>query len=439
MAALPPGPRMPRAAQTVAWTARPGPFMLRAWREYGNAFTLKIGTEPPWVMLAHPDAVREVFTGDPALLHAGKANVILRPMLGRASVLLLDGPEHLRQRRLMLPPFHGSRMAGYREMVAEIAREHIARWPRGEPLSLAPRMQAITLDVVLRVIFGFRLPDEPLVPRARLRRRHGEAAGELRARLQRMMEWIMSTPSLLAMVAAGPDRIERAGLYKPAMRAVDALLLEQIRARRASPGDDVLSLLLEARGEDGSPMSDQELRDELVTLLVAGHETTATALSWAAERLSRMPGGWAALRQGGEEYAEAAGKEALRLRPVLPVVLRHLQAPTTIAGLDLPAGTVVAPSIYLVHRRAELYPEPERFRPERFLGANPQGGTYTWIPFGGGVRRCLGAAFALMELRVVLAELGRSLEAGAPDPAPEGTRRRAITLVPARGAEVVLS
>jgi cytochrome P450 len=396
--------------------------MLRSWREYGDAFTLKIGTEPPWVMLAHPDAVREVFTGDPALLHAGKANVILRPMLGRASVLLLDGPEHLRQRKLMLPPFHGSRMAGYREMVAEIAREHIARWPRGEPLSLAPRMQAITLDVVLRVIFGMQ-----------------ESSDVLRGRLQRMMEWIMSTPSLLAMIAAGPDRIERARLFKPAMRAVDALLLEQIRVRRASPGDDVLSLLLEARGEDGSPMSDQELRDELVTLLVAGHETTATALSWAAERLVRMPGGWAALRQGGEEYAEAAGKEALRLRPVLPIVLRHLQAPMTIAGLDLPAGVVVAPSIYLVHRRAELYPEPERFRPERFLGANPQGGTYTWIPFGGGVRRCLGAAFALMELRVVLAELGRSLEAGAPDPAPEGTRRRAITLVPARGAEVVLS
>ena len=421
MAVLPPGPRMPRAAQTVAWTARPGPFMMRAWREYGDAFTLKIGTEPPWVMLAHPDAVREVFTGDPALLHAGEANVILRPMLGRASVLLLDGPEHLRQRKLMLPPFHGSRMAGYREMVAEIAREHIARWPRGAPLSLAPRMQAITLDVVLRVIFGM------------------EDAGELRGRLRRMMEWIMSTPSLLAMIAAGPDRIERAGLFKPAMRAVDALLLEQIGVRRARPGDDVLSLLLEARGEDGSPMSDQELRDELVTLLVAGHETTATALSWTAERLVRMPGGWAALRKGGEEYAEAAGKEALRLRPVLPIVLRHLQAPMTIAGLDLPAGAVVAPSIYLVHRRAELYPEPERFRPERFLGANPQGGTYTWIPFGGGVRRCLGAAFALMELRVVLAELGRSLEAGAPDPAPEGTRRRSITLVPARGAEVVLS
>ena len=326
MAALPPGPRMPRAAQTVAWTARPGPFMLRAQREFGDAFTIKIGTEPPWVMLAHPDAVREVFTGDPALLHAGKANVILRPFLGRASVLLLDGPEHLRQRKLMLPPFHGARMAGYRDMVAAIAREHIATWPRGEPLSLAPRMQAITLDVVLRVIFGVEA---------------GARLDDLRARLRRMMEWIMGAPSLLAMVAAGPERIERAGLYKPALRPVDALLYEQIRRRRAEPGDDVLSLLLEARHEDGSPMSDQELRDELVTLLVAGHETTATALSWTAERLVRMPGGWAALREGGEEYAEAAGKEALRLRPVLPVVLRHLQERMTIAGLDLPAGTIV--------------------------------------------------------------------------------------------------
>jgi cytochrome P450 len=415
---------MPRAAQTAAWTLRPGPFMLRAQRDFGDAFTIKIGTEPPWVMLAHPDAIREVFTGDPALLHAGKANVVLRPFLGRASVLLLDGAEHLRQRKLMLPPFHGARMAGYREMVAEIARQQIATWPRGEPLSLAPRMQAITLDVVLRVIFGVR---------------EGARLDALRARLRTMMDRIVGGPSLLAMVAAGPERIERYGIYKPALKPVDALLYEQIRERRAARGDDVLSLLLDARHDDGSAMTDAELRDELVTLLVAGHETTATALAWTAERLVRAPGGWAALQRRGEEYAEAAGKEALRLRPVLPVVVRHLRAPMAIAGLDLPAGTVVAPSIYLVHRRPEIYPDPARFDPERFLGDKPQGGTYTWIPFGGGVRRCLGAAFALMELRVVLAELGRTLDAAAVDAAPEPTRRRAITLVPARGAEVVLS
>jgi cytochrome P450 len=398
--------------------------MLRAHARYGDAFTIRIGTEPPWVMLAHPDAVREVFTGDPSVLHAGKANVILRPFLGRASVLLLDGPEHLRQRKLMLPPFHGARMTAYRDMVAEIAREHIGRWPRGEPLALAPRMQAITLDVVLRVIFGVR---------------DGAKLDALRGRLRTMMERLMGGPSLLAMVVAGPERIERAGLYKPFLKPVDALLHEQIRERRSDPGDDVLSLLLEAQGEDGRPMTDTELRDELVTLLVAGHETTATALAWTAERLVRTSGGWAALQTGGEPYAEAAAKEALRLRPVLPVVVRHLQAPATIAGLDLPAGTVVAPSIYLVHRRPELYPDPARFAPERFLGEQPQGGTYTWIPFGGGVRRCLGAAFALMELRVVLAELAAALDATATAPAAEATRRRSITLVPARGAEVVLS
>jgi cytochrome P450 len=415
---------MPRAAQTAAWIARPGPFMLRARARYGDAFTVLIGAEPPIVMLAHPDSVRAVFTGDPALLHAGKANRILRPLLGRASVLLLDGPEHLRQRKLMLPPFHGSRMAGYREMVAAIAREHVGRWPRGERLRLAPRMQAITLDVVLRVIFGVR---------------ESAQLDSLRSRLRTMVDRITSGPSMVAMAAAGPDTIERARIFRPALTPVDELLREQIRERRAEPGDDVLSLLLDARHEDGSPMTEHELRDELVTLLVAGHETTATALSWTAERLVRTPGGWAALQRGGEEYAEAAGKEALRLRPVLPVVTRHLQAPMTIAGLDLPAGTVVAPSIYLVHRREELYPEPARFLPERFLGDSPQGGTYTWIPFGGGVRRCLGAAFAMMELRVVLAELGRALDATATDPAPERTGRRGITLVPARGAEVVLS
>ena len=236
---------------------------------------------------------------------------------------------------------------------------------------------------------------------------------------------------MLAMASAGPKRVERAGVYGRWLRPVDALLYEQMAERRAAPGDDVLSLLLSARGEDGEPMSDQELRDELITLLVAGHETTATALSWSVERLTRAPGGWHALRDGGEEYAEAVAKEALRLRPVLPVVLRNLQQPATIAGRDLPAGTVVAPSIFLVHRRADIYPDPATFRPERFLGPDAQGGTYTWIPFGGGIRRCLGASFALMELRVVLAELAAHVDAVPARPEREPTARRAITLIPA--------
>jgi cytochrome P450 family 135 len=424
-AALPPGPRLPRAVQTAAWITRPGPFLLRAQRQFGDMFTIRIGGEPPWVMLAHPDAVREVFTGDPAVMHAGKANLVLRPLVGHASVLLLDGPQHMRQRKLMLPPFHGSRMAGYRDLVAAIAREHIGAWPRGESLPLAPRMQAITLDVVLRVIFGVDAESDRL--------------DSLRDRLRAMLARVLGGSSMLAMASAGPRRVERSGVYNRWLRPVDALLREQIEERRGAPGDDVLSLLLAARFQDGSPMSDQELRDELVTLLVAGHETTATALSWTVERLTRVPGGWRAMRDGGEEYAEAAAKEALRLRPVLPVVLRNLQQPATIAGVDLPAGTVVAPSIYLVHRRPELYPDPAAFRPERFLGPEPQGGTYTWIPFGGGVRRCLGAAFALMELRVVLAEFAAAVDAAPSRPQPERTARRAITLIPGRGAEVVLS
>src|SRR5215218_2796763 len=424
MTVLPPGPRLPRAAQTAAWITRPGPFLMRAQKQFGDVFTIRIGGEPPWVLLAHPDAVREVFTGAPAVMHAGKANLVLRPLVGHASVLLLDGPQHMRERKLMLPPFHGSRMAGYQELMAQIAREQIAAWPRGEPLPLAPHMQAITLDVVLRVIFGVDADS------ARL--------DALRDRLRAMLTRVLSGGSMLAMASAGPKRIERSGVYDRWLRPVDALLHEQIEERRGAPGDDVLSLLLAARHEDGAPMSDQELRDELVTLLVAGHETTATALSWTMERLTRIPNGWQALREGGDEYAEAAAKEALRLRPVLPVVLRNLQQPATIAGVDLEAGTVVAPSIYLVHRRPELYPDPAAFRPERFLGPDPQGGTYTWIPFGGGVRRCLGAAFALMELRVVLTELAAAVEAAPADPEPERTARRGITLIPRRGAEVVL-
>src|SRR5215218_7547093 len=425
MTVLPPGPRLPRAAQTAAWITRPGPFLMRAQKQFGDVFTIRIGGEPPWVLLAHPDAVREVFTGDPAVMHAGKANLVLRPLVGHASVLLLDGPQHMRERKLMLPPFHGSRMAGYRDLIAQIAREHIAAWPRGRSLALAPRMQAITLDVVLRVIFGVDADS------ARL--------DALRASLRAMLARVLGGGSMLAMVSAGPKRVERSGVFNRWLRPVDALLQEQIEERRDAPGDDVLSLLLAARDPDGSPMTDGELRDELVTLLVAGHETTATALSWTMERLTRMPGGWAGLREGGDEYAEAAAKEALRLRPVLPVVLRNLQRPATIAGVELPAGAVVAPSIYLVHRRADVYPDPAAFRPERFLGPEPQGGTYTWIPFGGGVRRCLGAAFALLEMRVVLAELAARTAAAAPRPEREPTGRRAITLIPKRGAEVVLS
>src|SRR5215208_652914 len=222
MAALPPGPRMPRAVQTAAWIARPGPFLQRAQREFGDAFTIRIVTEPPVVVLAHPDAVREVFTGDPDVFHAGKANAVLRPVLGHSSVLLLDGAQHLRQRKLVLPPFHGSRMAGYRDMVAAIAREHIARWPVAESLALAPRMQQITLDVVLRVIFGVE---------------EGARLDELRRRVATMVDGFVSLPSLLAVLVARPDQLERIRFYRRMLAPVDELLYAQIRERRARPGE----------------------------------------------------------------------------------------------------------------------------------------------------------------------------------------------------------
>jgi cytochrome P450 len=393
--------------------------MERLRERYGDAFTLRIANEGTWVMLSHPDAVKQVFTGDPRLLHAGEANVVLRPLLGPSSVLLLDETPHMAQRKLLLPAFHGERMQAYADLIAEAAEREVATWPSGSPVAVRPRMQRLTLEIVMRAIFGSR--DE-----------------RLRAALQTMLDWTTEPARLVVMAIAGPDRAERLNLFGRAIRPVDALLLAEIERRRAhsSPADDVLSLLLEARHDDGSPMRADEVRDELLTLLVAGHETTATALSWALERLARHPGAWSRLREGGEDYLDAVVKETLRLRPVLPIVLRRLVEPMEIGGWALPAGVSVAPCIFLLHRRADLYPDPHAFRPERFL--EQPAGTYTWIPFGGGVRRCLGASFALFEMRQVLRVVADRVPELRPDvPAPERVARRAITLVPAREGRVV--
>lgn len=420
MPALPQGPTWSRPVQTLAWVTRPGPFMARARERHGDAFTLTIGHEPPWVMISDPAAVREVFTGDPAVFHAGEGNRVLRPVLGPNSVLLLDEKPHLRQRRLLLPPFHGDRVAAWAGAIAEIAEREAAGWAGS--VVTHRRMQELALEVITQVVFGVR-------------------RGPLHDALRDTLDLVAGLRGILLMAVLGPDRAERAGIFRSALRRVDELIFEEIARRRGAPGDDVLSLLLEATHEDGSPMSDQELRDELTTLLVAGHETTATALAWALERLSHHPGAWARLREEGDAYADAVVKETLRLRPVIPIVIRHLKRDVTVGGLDLPAGVNVVPSIWLLHRREDVYPEPHAFRPERWLGAKP--GTYTWIPFGGGVRRCLGAAFAELEMRTTLVALARRLEL-SPDPAAangraEPVRRRAITLAPARGGRVLVS
>jgi cytochrome P450 family 135 len=427
---IPPGPKAPRAVQTLAWITRPGPFMLRARERFGDTFTVKIAQEGTWVFLTDPADVRAVFTGDPKVLHAGEANVVLKPFLGARSVLLLDDDPHLAARKLLLPPFHGERMRKYGELISSIAEREIASWPRGEPIALWPRMQAITLEVIVRAIFG--VEDHAAVER-------------LRGALQDVLEFSTRPTSFAAMAALGPERIEKLKVFQKHLRPADEAVYAEIRARRNAGDleerDDILSLLLQARHEDGSPMADEELRDELMTLLVAGHETTATSLAWALERLLRHPDAWERLKveaaAGGEDYTDAVIKETLRLRPVIPLVVRRLQEPFEVAGRTLPAGVTVAPCIWLVHRRPDVYPDPHAFRPERFL--DEPAGTYTWLPFGGGIRRCLGAAFAQFEMKQVLRAL--ALHAPLAPVRPEGERvaRRAITLTPKHGAEAVLA
>jgi cytochrome P450 len=426
---LPPGPRLPRPLQTLGWVTRPGPFMKRCRERYGDAFTLRIAQEDSWVLLSHPDAVRQVFTGDPRLLHAGEANVVLLPLVGRHSVLLLDDEPHMTQRKLMLPAFHGERMTRYGELIAKVTERELERWPVREPLELWPRMQAVTLEVIIRAVFGVR---------------DGERLELMRERLREVLDLTTDWRSYLALATIGPERMYRMRYFQRELDPVNDLLLDEIRRRRDAADladrDDVLSLLLQARHEDGRPMSDAELRDELMTLLAAGHETTATALAWAVERLVRHPDKLARLAEeaaaGGDDYADAVAKETLRLRPVIPIVVRRLQEPMEIGGHLLPAGAAAAPCIYLMHRRPDVYPEPERFRPERFL--ERPAGTYTWIPFGGGVRRCLGASFALFEMKTVLATLVTRLRLRPAQPSSERLSRRAITLTPARGAEVLV-
>jgi cytochrome P450 len=430
-AALPPGPRMPRAMQTVGWLSRPFQFVERARARHGDTFTMLIGRDT-FVVLSDPADVKQVFTGDPAIFHAGAANVILLPFLGHKSVLLLDGAAHLGQRRLLLPPFHGEKMRRHVGLMREIAEREVATWPVGVPFAVHPRMQDLTLEVIMRIVFGVAEGDPRLAT--------------LRGHLRDFLDSTVDPREMRRLLLYGPERAERRRIFADVLDPVDAAIADVIADHRRrddlADRDDVLSMLLLARHEDGTPMDDVELRDELVTLLVAGHETTATALAWALERLVRHPAALDRLTEearagDGEEYVDAVIRETLRLRPVIPFVGRKLTQPQTIAGWDLPAGTRVAPSIHLVHRRPELYPEPAAFRPERWLGvrANP----YTYLPFGGGVRRCLGATFAETEMRAVLGAIVANVRLRPARPESERVGRRVITLVPGSGAEIVVS
>jgi cytochrome P450 len=426
---LPPGPPLPRIAQTAIWSRQARRLLYACQDRYGDVFTLKILGET-WAVLADPEDVKQVFTGDPRVFHAGEGNELLAPLLGPYSLLVLDEGAHMSQRKLLLPPFHGRRMQAYEATMAEIAEREISSWPSGEPYALRPRMQALTLEIILRTVFGAR---------------EGEGLAELRDALRHYLELLSDPRQLLPVTLLGPQRIRRLPWFRRAMDRVDALIHREIAARKRAEDlderDDVLSMLIAARHEDGSPMSEAEMRDELLTLLTAGHETTATSLAWAVERLCRHPQKLERLREevgaGEDSYLTATIQETLRLRPVISIVLRRLAEPVEIAGYELPAGVAVVPSIYLVHRNREVYPDPEAFRPERFLDNPP--GTYTWIPFGGGVRRCLGAAFAQFEMAVVLRELVERWQVRPVDPRSERIYRRAITETPRRNAEAILS
>jgi cytochrome P450 family 135 len=427
----PPGPRTPRAIQTLRFMRDEPRYLEALHAQFGDAFRIQVERRP-WHLLAHPDAIKQVFQAPPTVVHAGDANEILRNPLGGHSVLVLDEGEHMRQRKLLLPAFHGDRLRAQRETMERVARAEVERMPVGRAFSLRPHTQAIALEVILEVVLG--------VSRAE-RERHAALA----APLDRFLDWFADTKHLLSAVVLGPDSGFVKRQHRRISSPVDAQLYPLIRDRRAA-GDleqrsDVLAMLLLARDEDGVPMSDEEIRDELVTLIVAGHETTATALAWAFERLTRHPADLRRLeeesRTESTDFAEAVGKEALRLRPVLMNVLRTLREPLEVGGHVYPQGAVLAPSIYLVQRRPELWgADAAEFRPARFLEDDVPG--YAWIPFGGGVRRCIGAAFAQMEMEVVLRAI-----AGAVRLEPVGAEERAIarfiTASPERGGEVRVS
>ena len=428
---LPPEPKYSPLSQTLRWSFRPLPFMQECRERYGDAFSVKfMGFERPMVMISDPAAIKALYTERAHGLPPGR-EVVLTPIVGPHSVLVIEGADHLAHRKLMLPAFHGERMRSYAPLVEEIVAAEIDSWPLDERFAIHPRMQAVTLEVILRVVFGV-------------------AEGPRLERLRRMLTEVLEETAspFTQLIGLASRRFGGQGpwaKFEGKLRAVDELLYAEIAERRAAEDfegrDDMLSLLMQARFEDGGGMGDEDLRDQLMTLLLAGHETTATALAWTFDLLLRHRRELARLREsleaGEDEYLRATISESLRLRPVVPLAGRRLNAELEVDGLSLPVGTDVTPAIWLAHTRAESFPEPFAFRPERFLDEPPD--TYAWIPFGGGIRRCLGAAFAEFEMRIVLREVLTRCELRKADPRPERIGRRNITLSPKAGTPVVLT
>jgi cytochrome P450 len=425
---LPPGPPLPRILQTAGFMLGGARFLEACRRRYGDAVTFGTLFDKRFVMVFDPELVKQLFQGSNDQLHAGEANALLGPILGRRSVLLLDGAEHLRHRRLLLPPFHGRQMLAHTDTMRASTDLEIDAWPVGEPFALLGSMQSLTLRVILRAVFGYS---------------PGAQEEELRRRLRAMVEPLSRPRGLLMMSAVVRGRGDRraAREFEARKQAVDELLYAEISHRRAEPGlaqrDDVFSALLLAQDEDGHRLTDPEIRDELLTLLLAGHETTATGLAWTLDLLLHEPRVLATASRRDERYLDAVVKEALRIRPVIPGVGRVVrEQPYRLNGYEVPVGVEINPSIRTIHRRADLYPDPAKFRPERFLGADSPD-TYTWVPFGGGTRRCLGASFALTEMRIVLARILERTRLKAADARIAKAQFRAITLAPKGGVRVI--
>ncbi len=427
----PPGPRLPRLVQTFFFIFGSRWFISRMARRYGPVVQLSTAFDSNFVMVFDPALVKDVFRGSPERLRAGEANEPLGPALGMRSLLLLDGEEHLRQRRLMLPPFHGQRMRAYEDVMREAADRAIDSWPLNREFALLPSTQQLTLDVILRTVFGVA---------------EGPRQEELKRRLRGMIDPVSNRFGILLMVLMRRGNKRALARFEERRRRVDELIYDEIARRREAPDldkrEDVLSMLLLARDEDGRPMTDVELRDQLVTLLVAGHETTATGLAWVFDLLLRNPRVLAKLRQavadGDDSYVDAVAKEALRIRPVVPGVGRVVRGGTfELGGYTLREGTEINPSIAVIHARPDAFAGPREFRPERFLEDDPPD-TYTWIPFGGGTRRCIGASFALFEMRVVIRRVIERTTLEAASDEAERVERRGVTMVPKRGTRVLL-
>ena len=429
-AGLPPGPRLPRIAQTAGFMFGGVRFLEWCRRRYGGLVTLGTLFDDGFVMVFEPALVKELFQGPHDQLHAGKANALLGPILGDRSVLLLDGREHLRHRRLLLPPFHGRQMVTHVQTMRDCADAEIDAWPVGAAFALLPSMQSLTLNVMLKAVFGYdRSPEQD----------------ELRRRVRAMIDPLARPRGMFILGAVMRGSRRRAArAFAERQHAIDELLYAEIARRRAAADlaerDDIFSALLLAEDEAGERLSDREVRDELLTLLLAGHETTATGLAWAFDLLLHTPRVLARARELDDAYLDAVVREALRVRTVIPGVGRVVQgSPFPLGGYEVPVGMEINPSIRTIHRRADLYPQPQEFRPERFLGVGgaPIPDTYTWLPFGGGTRRCLGASFALTEMRVVLARVLERASLFAADTRPAKVQFRVITLAPKSGVRVV--